>query len=201
MKIDTLEIESPFGVTLPQPFYRADNAGCLMILLPGRGYTVHHPALAYMAYMGVEQGCDVLGIHYGFQFTGSLSGEQFPLLLQDIDRTLAAVDLSDYSRVVIVGKSMGTPLAVDLARRSRCDALILLTPVPQALGGEPPAPTLALIGTADPFYSPQMVQDNPQIRWQVFEGLDHGFLKAGDWAASLSALGEIIRACGEFIST
>ena len=119
MKIDTLEIESPFGVMLPQPFYRADSASSLMILLPGRGYTVHHPVLAYMAYMGVEQGCDVLGIHYGFQFTGSLSNAQLPLLQQDIDRTLAAVDVDRYRRVVIVGKSMGTPLAVDLARRSR----------------------------------------------------------------------------------
>lgn len=200
MKIETLIVDSPFGFTPPQPFYRADDAESLMILLPGRNYTVYHPALAYMAYMGVQQGYDVLGIHYLFQFTDSPDMGQMPQLQAEIDRTLAVIDLSAYRKVAIIGKSLGTPLALDLAHKMQTDALILLTPIPQALGGDPPVPTLALIGTADPYFSRQMIDENPQIRWKIYDGLDHGFLKQGDWQASLDALRQVVQDCADFLT-
>jgi pimeloyl-ACP methyl ester carboxylesterase len=199
MKIESLTVDSPFGPTAPQPFYRAEGAERLLILLPGRGYTVYHPALTYLAYMGVEQGYDVLGIHYRFQFDGIGHIGDFPQLRDEIDRTLSVIDLSVYRQIAIAGKSMGTPLAVELARKLQAQALILLTPIPQALGDAPTVPTLALIGTADPFYSPQMVDANSQLRWKVYPDLDHGFLKAGDWRASLDALGQIVQDCADFL--
>ena len=200
MRLETIPVDSPFGVTLQQPFFRAEPAASrLLILLPGRGYTVHHPALSYMSLMAVEQGWDVLAVQYGFQMTGGFDMSQMPLLQTDINRSLAVIDLSAYERHGIVGKSLGTPLAVTLAARLQASALILLTPVPAALQAAMPTRTLALIGSADPFYEPHLVESHGEIQWKVYEGLDHGFLKPGDWAASIAVMGGLIATCADFL--
>jgi hypothetical protein len=200
MKLETIAVESPFGVTLQQTLYQPEaSANRLMVLLPGRGYTVHHPALAYMAYMGVENGYDVLALQYGFQITGNFATDQLPLLQEDMRRSMDALYLAPYSQYCVVGKSLGTPLAVDLGRQLQAQALILLTPIPATFHTPISARALALIGTGDPFYTPQLIQENPGVQWKVYPDLDHGLLKPGDWAASLDALKTLIGDCAAFL--
>ena len=80
-------------------------------------------------------------------------------------------------------------------------SLILLTPVAQATAFVGDIATLAVIGTADPMYDANLIADEtrPNVSWRVFEGLDHGLDKEGDWRGSISALADVTAACDDFL--
>mgnify|MGYP001228368258 CR=1 FL=1 len=197
---------SPFGVDVNSSlFHHGLPSERLLILLPGRGYTGDHPALFHLRYVALENGWDVLVVSYGFQSSGGdFRPEQFPLLQQDVTLATAPALARGYRQVCAAGKSLGTPLAVDLERGLKAErvSLLLLTPVSgvmQALDG---IRTLAVIGTGDPLYSPEMVrltEGDAHIDWLVYEALNHALLVEGDWRASLAALGQIMDACERFL--
>lgn len=202
----TFRHTSPFGVEVSSPLFRHDPPSeRLLIVLPGRGYTVVHPALFHLRYVALENGWDVLAVSYGFQNSdGDFRPEQFPLLQQDVALATAPALTRGYRQVCVAGKSLGTPLAVDLARGLKAArvSLLLLTPVSgvmQALDG---IRTLAVIGTGDPLYSPEMVrltEGDAHVDWLVYEALNHALLVEDDWRASLAALGQIMDACEQFL--
>ncbi|MGQ9888816.1 MAG: alpha/beta hydrolase [Aggregatilineales bacterium] len=206
VEITTLTHTSPFGPTMTTLFFRhVQPAERLLVLLPGRGYTVNHPVLFHLLYLALENGWDALPVSYGFQMSGGdFRPEQFPLLQEDVALATAPALASGYRRLCVAGKSMGTSLAVDLARSAKADSvsLILLTPVGgvmQALDG---IPTLAVIGTNDPLYSPDVVrltESDAHVDWRVYDGLNHSLIVEGDWRASLAALREIMDVCEWFL--
>jgi hypothetical protein len=105
----------------------------------------------------------------------------------------------------VVGKSLGTPLAVQLAKDVAVESvsLILLTPVGAALHELEGIRTLAVIGTADSLYSPEVIAEfegDPYVQWCVFENLNHGLEVEGDWQASVRALEDVIAACEQFLA-
>lgn len=203
MNRTTITLETDFGVTIDHDFYQPHQPGSkLMIILPGRGYQVEHPALYYTLLMGLENGFDVLPIRYGFQVNHtSFELSQMPLLVQDVNAAVQQVLPNNYQDICIVGKSLGTPLAADLATRLNAPrkSQILLTPVPLALQMPPSIPTLAIIGTADSFYDKAPISQTPEIEWLVLDDLDHSFLKSQDWRASVQAQYTILERCDQFI--
>ncbi len=205
MKVETITIESPFGAQIDQRLVvQEPRADKLLIILPGRGYTVNHPVLAYLSYMGAANGFDVLLVQYGFQLTGKFDMQQMPLVTQDVNRTTEPV-LNDhaYRHICVAGKSMGTPLALQLAQTVQAEHVsqILLTPIGPALQPAGDVPTLAIIGTADPYYSPDVGQNPPpNVTWRIFDNLDHGLIDASDWLYSLNMLETIIGTCEEFLA-
>lgn len=203
MDIATIRVESAFGMTIEHPLYQAATPRRrLMILLPGRGYQVEHPALYYSVFLGLQHGFDVLPVCYGFQWQHSnFDSAQTPLLLQDVNRAAEAVLARGYDEVCIVGKSLGTPVAVTLAQSLDIQrrSLILLTPIPLALQALPALPTLAVIGTTDSFYTPDLPGKHPAVQWHIVPDVDHGFIKAGDWQASIQAQQDILQRCDLFL--
>jgi hypothetical protein len=201
MNVRAIEIQSPFGVTVTQRFYERP-ADKLMVILPGRGYTVNHPVLSYLTFLGLENGYDVLPVTYGFQITGDFKFEQAPLIQDDVRLTVEPVLAErQYQEVCVVGKSLGTPLALDLARTIQAEVIsqILLTPVGDAATPSDDIRTLAIIGTADPYYKPGMAQSTENVTWRVFENLDHGLIDPDDWRYSLRALEAILTTCEGFL--
>ncbi len=206
LEITTLTHTSPFGPVMTTPFFRhIPPAERLLVLLPGRGYTVNHPILFHLLYLALENGWDALPVSYGFQTSGGdFRPEQFPLLQEDVALATAPALANSYRHLCVAGKSLGTPLAVDLARSAKADSvsLILLTPVGgvmQALDG---IRTLAVIGTNDPLYSPDVVrltESDAHVDWRVYDGLNHSLIVEGDWRASLAALREIMDVCEWFL--
>jgi len=201
-----IEVESPFGVTIRNPFFTHEPvADKLMILLPGRGYTNDHPVMHYVAKLGMQHGYDVLGVQYGFQVSGAdLTPDKLPLVQQDVWSTVKQALQRPYQRVVIVGKSMGTPLAVEVAKTLPPEkvSLILLTPIGDAMQDVGNLPTLTVIGTSDAAYSAAEVkafEGSATVTWRVFSGLGHSLELTDDWQGSLKALGEIIAACEAFL--
>ncbi len=174
-------------------------------MLPGRGYTCDLPLLHYLRKAAADLGYDVLSVWYGFQVAppGMDAGMDVPLTYEslnaEIDLAVGEAMKRGYDRVVIAGKSMGTPLAA--LRAKWAERLILLTPIGTAALDTGTTPTLAVIGTADQAYQPEQVtQAGAHVKWLVLDGLDHGLEKPGDFAASLDALRMVTRACVEFLS-
>ncbi len=204
MKSETITIQSRFGVVVHNTLLSNDSTK-LLILLPGRGYTVDYPLFYYLRRTALHQGYDVLSVQYGFQIANmEMDAAKTPLLVPDVLDTIQPVLGRGYEQVCIAGKSLGTPIAAEVARSllPRDVALLMLTPIGGALQGLGQLPALAVIGTADALYSSEEVAaytGHPSIRWHVFDGLNHSLEVPDDWQASLRVLPEIIGVCAAFL--
>jgi hypothetical protein len=182
--------------------YHDDPASTkLMVMLPGRGYSCDHPVLYYVRRMAIKQGFDVLSVEYGFQAANLDFNSDY--LEDEVNQAAASVLQRSYDEVCIVGKSLGTPLAAGLAQQitAQTISLILLTPIGGAFDGLGSFRTLAVIGTADPLYTPEIVASHTgNIQWKVFDGLNHSLEVKGDWKASITALEQVITVCETFIA-
>ena len=196
----SIEVTTPSGVTVDHRLIAHDDPRGLLIMLPGRGYTCDFPVLHYLGKAAADLGYDVLSVWYSFQIA-SFPNDQVTMqqLAAEVEQAIGEVLKRGYKRVVIAGKSLGTPLAV--LHASQAERLILLTPIGTSVQDAGSKPTLAIIGTADPGYNPDTVSASSEnVEWLVFEGLDHSLEAAGDWDASLDALHTITAACAKFLS-
>jgi hypothetical protein len=199
-----IKVESKVGVTIHNPLMFHDDPASdrLMVMLPGQGYSCDHPVLYYLRRVAINHGFDVLSIEYGFQAAHLEFDAQASATMQDdVWQAVNAVLERGYRQVCIVGKSLGTPLAAELAKTISIGkvSLMLLTPIGDASQGLDTIRTLAVIGTGDLLYSPEMVTASPNVEWQVFDGLNHSLEVQGDWRASLTALDRVIAVCEAFI--
>src|SRR5215207_345931 len=142
----TIDVNAGNGVTVRQTLtYRNDPpSNHLLVILPGRNYYISHPVLHYLAKVGLTEGFDVLPVQYGFQAapdrvhnTGDLVAECRQAMGRALER--------GYGHVCFAGKSLGSPLAVQLAKECPIKnvSLILLTPVGTAVQDAGDIPTLA----------------------------------------------------------
>lgn len=196
----TIEVTTPSGLRVAHGLVAHDQPAGLLVMLPGRGYTCDLPLLHYLHKAASDIGYDVLSVWYGFQ--AAPPGTDMPMTYEslnaEIDLAVGEAMKRGYDRLLIAGKSMGTPLAALRARRA--ERLILLTPIGTAALDTGSTPTLAVIGTADQAYQPDQVQQTgANVQWLVLDGLDHGLEKPGDFAASLDALRTVTQACVEFL--
>lgn len=204
----TFPVESSLGVRLNHTLLTQETpSDRLLILLPGRGYTLDFPLFYNLRRAALGLGWDVLNVQYGFQVAGvELEAAHTPQLVEEVMSGVRLALERGYKRVCIAGKSLGTPLAAEVARSIQ-DAqvsLILLTPIGGAVQGLGSIPTLALVGTADALYSAHEVQaftGHPTVTWRVYEGLNHSLEVKGDWRASLHVLTTIIDTCEAFLKS
>lgn len=207
IQVETIIFQSAFGAATHNRLTRHEiGSDKLLIILPGRGYTIDFPALYHLRLAALQLGYDVLTVEYGFQAAHiEMEATQGSWLMDDVMGVVNQVNLSGYRRIAIAGKSLGTPLAAELAR-SLTDVevrLLLLTPIGGAVQGLGAIPTLAVIGTADALYSAEEVagfEHHPTIKWRVFEGLNHGLETPNNWRGSLAVLPEIIGVCANFLA-
>jgi esterase/lipase len=206
MKMTTIKVESRFGVTIHNLFLTHDApSDKLLIMLPGRGYTCEHPVMYYLRRSAMMQGYDVLSVQYGFQVANvELNAENAVYLQDDVRKAVEQTLPGGYREVCVAGKSLGTPLAAELARSLTNDSvsLIMLTPIGGAMQGLGDIRTLAIVGTADPLYRPEEVaayENHAAVTWKVFEKLNHALEDENDWRNSLAALQNITGSCEVFL--
>lgn len=174
----------------------------LLVLLPGQGYTVDMPLLYVLSLAASQAGWDVLAVNYGFQ---SQVGAPMGGLEDEVRAALSHPELErGYREMCIAGKSLGTPLAVKAARGVAVETvrLILLTPIGASVESAGDLPTLAIIGTADNAYDPDMIAATgarPNTTWKVYDGLSHSLIDRDDWRRSLLALGQTTDDCMVFL--
>jgi len=196
----SIEVTTASGVTVDHQLIAHAAPRGLLIILPGRGYTCDFPVLHYLRKAAADLGYDVLSVWYSFQIV-HVPDEQVTMqqLAAEVDQAISEVLKRGYTRVVIAGKSLGTPLAV--LHANQAERLILLTPIGTAAQNVRSKPMLAVIGTSDPVYDPDLLDaSDKNVQWMVLDDLDHGLEMAGDWDASINALHRITAACVEFLN-
>mgnify|MGYP005840594407 CR=1 FL=1 len=214
MPVVTLDARGYRGEPVPNRLIRQrDGASHLAILLPGRGYTVDMPLLYYPRTYLIDQGADVLLVEYNYTRDehASLPPDDLRAWLNtDVDVVVdAALAGRDYSRITLIGKSLGTYamahlLATDI--RLRDAACLWLTPIihDQAVYQWMSRPHRALfvIGTRDPLYDAGLIQDAAHKSGGVsvvVDDADHGLSIERDMLASVRALETVMQVAQEFL--
>jgi pimeloyl-ACP methyl ester carboxylesterase len=210
---NTLSIAGYERKPVPNTFIRQrDETSHAAIILPGLGYTAQMPLLFYVTNHLLALGADVLQVNYDYMtaFRSLDRAAQHRWLVADADAAYRALrEQRPYTRITVVGKSLGTLAMAHLFATqtfpAHTDAL-WLTPIlnnPQVraqiatFGG----PSMLVIGTADSFYDPGVlaeVGETPTRKFVIVEGADHGMNVGDDVLRSVQALETTMRAIVDF---
>ncbi|WP_409271960.1 alpha/beta family hydrolase [Neobacillus sp. SCS-31] len=114
-----------------------DNGGAAVcFMFSGAGYTYEKPLLYYSTMAMLENGYDVIHIHYSYEY-----GPLFKRSLSEINDTLCSdihpvitdvLGKKQYDSILFLGKSLGTiPIIHDFIRNNRYEnsKMVLLTPL------------------------------------------------------------------------
>jgi len=210
----TLTDPSGEDTLVPHTFFRGDgDTDTLAVLVPGYGYRATMPLLHYTERALLWRGADALRLDLAYDtdptFTGADPATRRTRTREDAERALrAALTQREYSRYVLVGKSLGTLALADLIESplgGGRPACVWLTPLlgnavlREAVRRRRPS-SLFVIGTADPLYDAATLQELVNAtggRAVVVDHADHSLEVAGDLRASLEAL----QAYGEGLET
>jgi predicted alpha/beta-hydrolase family hydrolase len=203
---------------VPNRFIRHEgDADHLAILLPGFGYTSDMPLFYYAENLLTERGADLLRVEYAYnrrpEFAGLPRDERLRWLIADaVAAYRTGLAQRPYRQLTLVGKSLGTLamahlLMVEALPPGRVRA-VWLTPL---LGEERvrtqithwSGPSLFVIGTDDPHYRAQWLDDlgnAGQNEAVVIDRADHGLDVPGDAVASAEAVLRVVRALSAFLA-
>lgn len=208
-EIITLPIKSILTDILPNSFFKLNQlSNHLTIIFPGMSYNCSSPILYYSSQVMMEIGSDVLNVNYNYHdLLNKSEEERFKIIKGD---GLAALTLAfqqrEYSKVTLIGKSLGTRvIALLLEEMSLLDLtpdlrIIWLTPVWNderhfkamlELKGS----SLHVIGTDDPYYSDTLYNKlllKKHIEVLVFKGADHSLDVDGNTDLSLTYLTQLV---------
>jgi len=151
-------------------------------MFSGTGYTYDRPLLYYSTQLMLELGYDVVQVCYAFE---QQQFEQDPKAISDMvyqkANTIVEYILrtKPYQEAVYIGKSLGTLPIIDFYMQ-QCPAIfsryIILTPllsfehIGQNLIDKN---TFLAIGTADPHYSKEIVEQLSSHHLSIIESADH----------------------------
>ena len=210
----TLDLITADGRPLVHKFYRHENdSDSLLVTFPGNHYGIDGPLLYYPSEQLRFEGWDTLAVSYGFQtarkepFEEGLDG-----LLQECQFAVrAALESRDYSRVGLVGKSLGAAVVAHLcatdpdlaAVRSGYLTPALGTPFFDPLFKSTAQPAFVAVGTADRFYSAdsmEALQSARPFELTLVEAADHSMNVPGDLSASLAAVERVVGDLHSFLT-
>jgi hypothetical protein len=209
LSVTQLEITGQDGQPIPNKFLKQPRAATeLAVLFPGLRYTCDMPLLHYTTRLLLERGADVLQLQTDYNrpdFEAAAPLERAQRIGADaLAGLLAGKNQRPYSRVVLVGKSIGT-LAIGflLAGGAVPDATIIwLTPLlHQPLLVQAAclchSPMLFAVGDADSTYDHQALERIRQATGAavvVLPGANHSLEVPGDLQQSIRHLGTVLEA-------
>jgi len=213
-RLNSLDIVGYQNKPVPNTFIAQPNgAKHLGIILPGYRYPVEMPPLHYAGRILLEGGADLLRVEYAYYGTDFLkhpASEQDQWIASDVMAACeGGLSYRSYEKITLVGKSLGTLAMGHLLAGSRFQkaACIWLTPLltvewlPSRIEQTRPR-SLFVIGTADKFYQPDLLERLELItggRSLVLEGVNHALEIPGDISQSLSVLKQMVSAFQEFL--
>jgi hypothetical protein len=174
--------------------HHGDPARCA-VLLPGRAYPTRAPALWFAREATMSRGWSAIEV------LGE-PGEHDDPLGWERECAERALEASGAERLLVIGKSMATLLAREIAGRDL--PAVWLTPllneseVIDGLAGTR-HPTLLAGGDADPSWLIDRVPDNPAIEVLELPGVDHAVQVPGDGRASVDALARLVDGITRFV--
>jgi phosphoglycolate phosphatase len=169
----------------------SENAKKLCVLFPGIGYHCDKPLLYYSEKLARSKGYETKKL----EFSGFGSKEEAPFhALALAEKQLEEVDFSAYSRVVFIGKSLGTIvcLAYRDSKKIGADA-VLLTPLTFTFDF-PAQNCTAFHGTADPWAATADIERlcrEKGVPLYTYPGANHS-LETGRTLDDIAAMSDII---------
>lgn len=186
----------------------------LAISFPGTGYTHNHPYMFYLNHLLAEKQFDVVRVHYHYKQSKSFMEADFDKqdewLTYDACQVFdAVVGNSDYERIVLLGKSIGTKALGGLIEKKELSKaeMIWLTPLLQnqklferMRNGS--NRSLVIGGTADESFSikeASLLKDLNQYDVEIVDGGTHGLFIEGNVLESIEVLQKIVNSVSHFI--
>ena len=210
MQVTKLDVQG-YRSSVDTTFFAQETGEHLAVFLPGRGYTNLGACLNFPSELLRARGADALHVNYDYNraegFSDASEEEQAAWLLADVQAAVdAALKQRDYTRITLVGKSLGTyalSLLLPQDERLRDAEVVWLTPV---FKYEPflenlkacQQRSLFVIGTADPHHDEAYLEGKNSY---IIEGADHSLELPGDPYASLDALRGLLERIETFIDS
>ena len=136
----------------------------IVCLFPGIGYTCDKPLLYYSWKLLKGMGWEVIPVPYtgfpsGVKGNAEKMRQSAHMALEQAEEILRDIEWSDYSDILLIGKSVGTVVCAAYAQRHRLRCRqILFTPVEETFrfaGRE----SIVFHGTADPWANTRAIED------------------------------------------
>ncbi len=176
------------------------------VLLPGQFYPTRAPALWFAREAVMSRGWSALEV------LGEPGEHDDPLGWErecaeralEVSGAERALETSGAERPLVIGKSLATLLAREIAERDL--PAIWLTPLlneADVIDGLVKArrPTLLAGGDADPTWLIDRVPDNPAIEVLELPGVDHAVQVPGNAAGSVDALARLVDGVARFVDS
>ncbi|MBB6452425.1 hypothetical protein HNQ94_000870 [Salirhabdus euzebyi] len=158
----------------------------ICFMFSGIGYTYEKPLLYFATMTMLEQGLDVVHIHYeyGQEFLKNPIADISAKMVSDIDLVMKDVSHNNlYDETILLGKSLGTiPIVLEYARREafKDTKMVLLTPLlgydvlydsilkSNMLG-------LLIIGDEDQHYKQELMEQlqKTKLEIEIIKGANH----------------------------
>lgn len=177
----------------------------LACLFPGIGYTCDKPLLYYSWKLLGSAGWEVIPVRYG-PFPTGVKGDSekmnrcAQMALQQSEEILEKTDWSAYSRILFIGKSVGTAVGCAYAQRHRIAcSQILFTPLEETFrfaGGS----AIAFHGTSDPWADTGVIEEccaRKGIPLYETQGANHS-LETGNVEYDIETLQKAMRIVREY---
>lgn len=176
----------------------------LAILLPGLNYNCDMPLLYYATEHLYERDVDTLRVDFAYNrdetFLAETDENRLEWLQEDGRAAIDyGVQLGEYDRITIIGKSLGT---ISMGWANPIDKPVRMAWLTPSIGGAGlraqmvncKHPSFCLIGTKDRVYSEALIEELANMEVAVIDGADHGFSHADGTAASVRVVLEAVEA-------
>lgn len=203
----TISVPSKWGLPTTQLLETSGpQRSRLMVVFPGRNYMADAPLLRYARRVGLDKGCDVLSLEYGFQANrAALREADMPTMVDEAMAAIAALS-NHYGTIVFVSKSLGTVVGSHVQKALSISRPmghhIFLTPlVPATETMRQTDHAMVVVGAADPYFGPQETAsiakwDNVELR--IVPQANHA-LEVDSYLDSLRILHNVTQWCAEFL--
>ena len=183
----------------------------LAVFFPGIGYTVDKPLMYYGRRIAANHGYEIKLLPYA-GFPGKVIGdrdimeESFRIAWCQSKEMLSDTDFSNYGEILLVGKSIGTIVAAQMAERSSVrekTRLILYTPLEKTFDYSFEN-AVAFTGLADPWVGKKdsripMLCKQREIECHLINGANHS-LETGDVRKDLRNMQMIMTETEKFVA-
>ncbi len=176
----------------------------LLVIFPGRSYSVDKPLLYYAGKVFEDRDYDVVRLHYNYKLKSEK--DDIPALIEEakihVIKALSKVDFSKYEDVVFISKSMGTALAGYAELYFNVTARhVYLTPVADALKYISRGKGIVIAGKEDKILDSRKLKIycvEQDIALKQFEEVGHTLEHPKDMNKTFAILMVIIRMYREF---
>ena len=180
--------------------------GRIAVLFPGIGYTCDKPLLYYGGKLAAGLGYEVVAVPYG-HFPKGVKGDPDKMrlcmesALAQAEELLGEVRWDDYDDIVLIGKSIGTVVAVRYAARHDLKAgCILYTPLAETFSDEL-KDAVVFHGTADPWAETARIRalcEEADLPLYLTENANHS-LETGDIQTDLDTIRKTMEITREYL--